>query len=510
MSFDASNGTQKSWFEVNEEGKREEEEERQKLKKDNATLSTTKSSLLSNSQDEVFNLEAMQKNEDPKNPLYSKYNSFEEFGLPKEILEGIHSLKFNRPSKIQGLTIPVIMGEKKTNIIAQSQSGTGKTLCFAIGMLLQVTPDLQEPQCLCVLPTLELAKQTYDTVIALAKYTKIQVEGVFKGAQYTQPLHQQIIIGTPGKLWDLLMKKKLSPKNIRLFVLDEADVMLSSQQEALKEQAVKIKNQLNPKQTRIFLFSATFQEGKEDEKGAKKDKEVLEFAHSIIPNPLKEILIPKEELSLKQIKQYYIRIPLEKIIPQKELEKANQILVTSHDEEASVKDPQLHQKILNAKYDLLMDLFKNLEGIGQCIIFMNRIEDARMLSERLRTGEKVSFSISLLHGKMESVERKRIIEEFQKSNTKVLITTNVLARGIDVYQVTHVINFDLPTTRDGKADPSTYLHRIGRSGRFGKKGCAINFVTNNAELAVLKEIATYYDKEIIEVNRDDDFDAKIK
>jgi ATP-dependent RNA helicase DDX19/DBP5 len=249
---------------------------------------------------------------------------------------------------------------------------------------------------------------------------------------------------------------------------------------SLKEQSVKIKKAL-PSNVRVLLFSATFQD-EDDEQDEQKKKELkkqgeeeelkfLEFAAKVVPEPVVKILIPKEELSLKKIRQYSVEC-----------------------------------KNQSEKYQVLKNIYSDLT-IAQCIIFVNTRETANKLTEDLR---RDGFPVSLLHGKVDSSERKIILQDFQEAKTKVLITTNVLSRGVDIRQVTHVINYDPPMTAEKKPDVSSYLHRIGRTGRFGREGIAINLISGETDKKTLNEIVKFYEKSIISISPDADFGEEIK
>lgn len=417
---------------------------------------------------------------DPNNPLYSEQTTFESMKLKPELLQGIYSTGFKEPSNIQAKTLPIIL-EQSINLIAQSQSGTGKTACFALGMLQHVDENQQAPQAICICPTFELATQIHDVVNELGQHTKIKSLLVSKGERYTGSINAQIVIGTPGKVEELIRRKNIAVSAIKLFVLDEADQMLEGQ---LKSQAMMIKNAL-PKQCRVLLFSATYQEEddnngkqakKDEEDSAEKEKKILEFAEAIVPPPVKSILIPKEKLTLKQMKQFAVRCK---------------------DEEEKIK--------------LIQNIYETLK-IGQSIIFVNQKHYADKLGEILKNS---GFTVSVTHANMEIPERKRVLGDFRKGKAKVLITTNVFSRGLDISTVTHVINYDLPVLyqedRTVKQEPdfATYLHRIGRTARFGKKGYAINLMRSRNDEEIIEQIRKYFQTDIEEIDKED-IDEKIK
>ena len=393
--------------------------------------------------------------------------------LKPELLQGIYSMKFTEPSRIQAKSLPVIL-EKNINLIAQSQSGTGKTACFALGMLQAVDESNPATQCICICPAFELANQIYEVVKGLGQHTKITITQTVKGSNFASQVTGQILIGTPGKVEDLLKRRKIDAKAIKLLVLDEADAMLDEGSNQLRDQSILIKNKL-PNTCRVLLFSATFKEDENDKEGADKERKIHEFAEKIVPKPFETMLIPKEQLTLKHMKQFVVRCK---------------------DEEE--------------KINIIKDIYETLK-IGQSMIFVNTKNYADKLTELLR---QFGFTISLLHGGLEVEERKKVLSEFKLGLAKVLIATNVLSRGLDISTVTHVINFDLPTVRDeqtGQFSPdfATYLHRIGRTARFGKKGYAINLTRGPRDEQTVQSFREYF-KTTIEDVPADEIDEKIK
>jgi ATP-dependent RNA helicase DDX19/DBP5 len=243
-----------------------------------------------------------------KDNLLSKDVQFDNLGLQEDILEGVYAKGYETPSVIQAIALPILLKEQ-VNLIAQSQSGTGKTATFGLGILNAIKRDLGFPQALVVCPTLELAMQIYDNIKDLAKLTKppISIATAVKGTDGLEEIKDHVIIGTPGKLIELLKKRKINNKFIRMFVVDEADQMLEESASSLRNDTIKIKSML-PKEARVVLFSATFNEGDSDKEGADKDKAILDFAAKIVPQPYKSILVPKEKLTLEQMKQYYVEV----------------------------------------------------------------------------------------------------------------------------------------------------------------------------------------------------------
>ncbi|XP_062950220.1 ATP-dependent RNA helicase DDX25 [Cynocephalus volans] len=393
-------------------------------------------------------VEVLQK--DPSSPLYS-VKTFEELRLKKELLKGIYAMGFNRPSKIQEMALPMMLAYPPQNLIAQSQSGTGKTAAFVLAMLSRVNALELFPQCLCLAPTYELALQTGHVVERMGKFcADVQVIYAIRGNLISRgsDITKQIIIGTPGTVLDWCFKRKLIDlTKIRVFVLDEADVMIDTQ--GFSDQSIRIQRAL-PSECQMLLFSATFEDS------------VWRFARQIVPDP-NVIKLRKEELTLSNIQQYYMLCE-------------------------NRKD----------KYQALCNVYGGIT-IGQAIIFCQTRRNAKWLTlEMMQDGHQVS----LLSGELTVEQRASIIQRFRDGKEKVLITTNVCARGIDVKQVTIVVNFDLPVKQTQEPDYETYLHRIGRTGRFGKKGLAFNMIEVD-KLPLLKKIQDHFNSNIKQLDPKD-------
>eukprot|EP00029_Vermamoeba_vermiformis_P004262 TRINITY_DN14804_c0_g1_i1.p1 TRINITY_DN14804_c0_g1~~TRINITY_DN14804_c0_g1_i1.p1 ORF type:complete len:453 (+),score=204.66 TRINITY_DN14804_c0_g1_i1:95-1453(+) len=386
--------------------------------------------------------ELMIEQSDPNSPLYST-KSFEEMNLRPELLKAIYALKYNKPSRIQEHSVPNILADPMKHFIGQAQSGTGKTCAFSLSMLSRADPAVKKTQALCCAPTRELARQIYEEVKKLAKFTTFEVLLVVKDSPVPKKTDAQIIIGTPGRIIDLIRRRAIETQAIKIYVLDEADVMLDIQ--GLADQSTRIQKSL-PKTCQIALFSATY-----------KDK-VTQFAAKVVPNPKVVIRLKPEELSLEKIQQYYIDCKTE-----------------------------------DNKFKILSEIYGFIT-VGASIIFVQTRKTAQELSKKMQAE---GHQVSLLHGfDMAPEERDKVIDDFRANKTRVLITTNVLARGIDILQVSLVINFDLPLTGDHQPDPETYLHRIGRSGRFGRHGIAINLIHDDSSRKVMLAIQQHFQREI--------------
>ena len=372
------------------------------------------------------------------NEQLNYYNSFEdkELGLNELTLKGIYNYGYEKPSPIQRVAIKPIID--KHDVVIQSHSGTGKTATFIIGLLQIVDSTILEPQCIVISNTRELADQTHKVFKQLSSYTDIKcnlcIGGDLQHKYTTDSIKEQVIIGTPGRISDLLNKNIINKGTIKLIIIDEADDVLSN---SFRKQIKKIFQQI-PKECQVVLVSATI---------PPEMSSLLE--HIMKPNYL-SILVKDDELTLDGIKQFYINI-----------------------------DEQY-------KLSALMDLYKYMD-IGQAIVYCNKKNKADELKYALMEKD---FSTSILHGDLMQKEREEIMIDFRSGKTRLLITTDILSRGIDIQQVSLVINFDMPKY------PQTYIHRIGRSGRFGRKGCAINFVTRK-EKNILGFIQKIYNTEII-------------
>uniref|UniRef100_F7EYS4 RNA helicase n=1 Tax=Callithrix jacchus TaxID=9483 RepID=F7EYS4_CALJA len=387
-------------------------------KEDRAAQSLLNKLIRSNLVDNTNQVEVLQR--DPNSPLYS-VKSFEELRLPQ-------------------------------NLIAQSQSGTGKTAAFVLAMLSRVEPADRYPQCLCLSPTYELALQTGNVIEQMGKfYPELKLAYAVRGNKLErgQKISEQIVIGTPGTVLDWCSKLKfIDPKKIKVFVLDEADVMIATQ--GHQDQSIRIQRML-PRNCQMLLFSATFEDS------------VWKFAQKVVPDP-NVIKLKREEETLDTIKQYYV-------------------LCSSRDE----------------KFQALCNLYGAIT-IAQAMIFCHTRKTASWLAAEL---SKEGHQVALLSGEMMVEQRAAVIERFREGKEKVLVTTNVCARGIDVEQVSVVINFDLPVDKDGNPDNETYLHRIGRTGRFGKRGLAVNMVDSKHSMNILNRIQEHFNKKIERLDTDD-------
>lgn len=381
--------------------------------------------------------------------LYTSATTFEELGLSEDLLKGIYSLGFVKPSKIQERALPMLLANPPRNMIAQSQSGTGKTAAFTLGLLSRIDISENYTQAICVAPSRELARQIMDTVEGIGKYTKVTTAfAIRESIEKDAKVNAQVIVGTPGTILGLIKRKQMDVSKVKVFVLDEADNMVDA--EGLGEDSAKIRISL-PSDAQVLLFSATF------------NPLVRDFAVKMAPNA-NRIVLKADELSVDGIKQFYIDC--------------------TNEEEKS--------ETLLAIYGLLT--------IGQSMIFCRTRATADKLGKLLTDEGHV---VSVLHGKLESDVRDKVIDDFRDGKVKVIITTNVIARGIDIRQVNLVINYDIPVDQSGEPDFETYLHRIGRTGRFGRMGVSINFVHDKVSKEQMDKIESHFKKPIIKVPGDD-------
>mmetsp|Transcript_446 Transcript_446/g.644 ORF Transcript_446/g.644 Transcript_446/m.644 type:complete len:409 (-) Transcript_446:87-1313(-) len=366
--------------------------------------------------------------------------TFDAMNLKPDLLKGIYAYGFEKPSAIQQRAIrPIVRGR---DVIAQSQSGTGKTAVFSIGSLQILDESSRECQVLILSPTRELAEQTQKVVSSLGDFLNAKCHACIGGKSLGEDLKQlerggaQVVSGTPGRVFDLIRRNALSTAHLKVMVLDEADEMLN---QGFKTQIYDIYRYM-PASTQVVLMSATL------------PASVLEITQKFMNDPVR-ILVKRDELTLEGIKQFFIAVDKEEW-----------------------------------KFDTLTDLYDNLT-ITQAVIFCNTRQKVDWLADKMREN---NFTVSAMHGDMDQGQRDKVMEEFRSGSSRVLIATDLWGRGIDVQQVSLVICYDLPTNRE------LYIHRIGRSGRFGRKGVAINFVTSE-DVRLLRDIEQFYSTQIDEM-----------
>lgn len=369
------------------------------------------------------------------------HETFDDMNLSTKLVRGIYGYGFEKPSSIQQRAIvPCIKG---MDVIAQAQSGTGKTATFAISILQSIDTSIKSVQALVLAPTRELANQIIKVITALGDYMDVDCYACIGGTNVRKEIQMlkengyQVIVGTPGRVLDMIANRRaIDPRTIKMFVLDEADEMLSK---GFKDGIYDIFREL-PGEIQVVLLSATMPD------------EVLDVTKRFMRNPA-TILVKRDELTLEGIRQFYVDVEKEEW-----------------------------------KFETLVELYESLT-IVQAVIFTNTRRKVDWLTDKMKAKE---FVVSAMHGDMDQKERNVIMTEFRSGSSRVLITTDLLARGIDVQQVSLVINYDLPNQRE------TYIHRIGRSGRFGRKGVAINFITQD-DIRVMRDIEQHYATKITEL-----------
>jgi translation initiation factor 4A len=366
------------------------------------------------------------------------FKNWDDLDLDVNILRGLYAQGYEHPSPIQSKAIdPFIKGY---DLIAQAQSGTGKTCTFCTSVLQSVDPNNKNCQAILISPTRELAEQTYQVMNNIGQWMNVSTllcigkTNINESIQQIQEDGCSIVIGTPGRVIDMIDKNIINPKDVKMMVFDEADELLKN---SFLDDFKKILRK-TPTDSQICLFSASYR------------PENLKLTEHFMKKNTVKILIKNEMLTLDGISQFYINVEREEW-----------------------------------KFATLLDLFGTISSC-QTIVYVNTIRKANWLKEKFIDKQ---FTASVIHSELEQYTRREIMEEFRGGNSRILVSTDLTARGIDVQQVSVVINYDIPTNIEN------YLHRIGRSGRYGRKGVAINFVTNN-DVRKLKEIEDFYTTQI--------------
>ncbi len=366
-------------------------------------------------------------------------STFDQMRLKENLLRGIYSYGFEKPSAIQQRAIkPISQGR---DVIAQSQSGTGKTAVFSIGVLQALDSKINEPMALVLSPTRELAEQTNKVISTLGDFMNVKAHACIGGKSIGADIKildrgVQVVSGTPGRVYDMIKRKNLTTRSIKMLVIDEADEMLNR---GFKEQIYDIYRYLPP-ETQVVVISATL------------PYEVLAMTEAFMNEPVK-VLVKRDELTLEGIRQFFVAVEKEEW-----------------------------------KFDTLCDLYDTMT-ITQAVIFCNTKKKVDWLVDKLKAN---NFAVVGMHGEMKQDQREAVMEQFRGGGSRVLIATDIWGRGIDVQQVSLVINYDLPTNRE------LYIHRIGRSGRFGRKGVSINLLTD-ADEGPMRDIEQFYSTKVEEM-----------
>jgi translation initiation factor 4A len=366
---------------------------------------------------------------------------WDEMDLPEDILRGIYAYGYEIPSPIQKKAVmPMRSGR---DLIAQAQSGTGKTATFVIGSLCLINPNSRQTQVICLAPTRELAIQIASVFSGISQFMNgIRIDTMVGGMSVDKSLRSlrtnppHIVVGTTGRVFDMISRRALRLDHVRVLLLDEADEMLSS---GFKDQVRSIFEYL-PEQSQTCIFSATL------------PPYIFDVTGAFMKDPLR-LIVKAEQLTLEGISQHYIPV---------------------------ADDMQ--------KYDALIDLYGRF-SVSHCIIYTNSVKRVEDLYQAMVSD---GYPVCCMHSNMSKDEREESMSAFRSGTYRVLISSNMTARGIDIQQVSCVINFDIPR------DVSTYLHRIGRSGRWGRKGSGINLITER-DVPKMREIEQYYSTQITEM-----------
>ena len=392
-----------------------------------------------------------------KSTEFKEINNFEDIVEPHplsdDLMKGIYAFGWERPSETQRRGIPAIVTGRDT--IVQAQSGTGKTGTFSISLLYHIIPDQPTVQGIILLPTIELANQVFNVISSIGEFMKINfvecVGGKSSKVFLMYPDRATVLIGTPGRLSHMCEKMMPNDKpqewNVKILVVDEFDKTLSVK---FREQVSSIFRNCRGNDTQVVLSSATVDE---------RMREFISHELNLI-DPIK-IYLDDSDIPLKGIEQYYVD---------------------------AVAD--------DYKFDIIMDIYKAVI-IAQCIIFVNSKEQCMRLVEKFKNESKAcDFSIGFIHGELEHKDRETVMNDFRENRIRILITTDLMARGIDVQTVSLVINYDVP------ASFAQYIHRIGRTSRYGRKGFALNLIGSNREFDLLRGIEKYYSIQIKELPND--------
>ena len=373
-------------------------------------------------------------------PSY-EISNWDDLDIPSDLLRGIYGYGLEKPSPIQCKSIVPIL--KKKDIIAQAQSGTGKTASFTVGALASINLEEKVTQVLVLSPTRELSIQIASVIKNIgALMAGLNVKLLVGGTSIDEDISDlknnvpHVVVGCTGRIYDMIRRNHLKSSTIKMVVLDEADEMLAS---GFKEQVYNIFQYFSPS-VQVVLFSATMPDY------------MMGITSKFMRNPVK-VSVKAESLTLEGIQQYFVALEDDK-----------------------------------QKYATLKDLYSFM-SVSQCIIYCNSVKRVADLYDAM---VQDGFPVCCIHSNMEKAARDVAITDFRGGKYRVLISSNVTARGIDIQQVSCVINFDCSKCIH------TYLHRIGRSGRWGRKGVGINFVTRR-DIAKIREIEQFYCTQINEL-----------
>jgi len=395
------------------------------------------------------------------NPYASKrMKSFTDIRIPKIFIKALTDMDFVQPTQIQAHALPLILDRDRPSVMGHAKAGSGKTAAFGIGMLYWSSTKNERCEALAICPTRELAIQVHEVVVRLAKFTQHGVFLAVPGCDNRSRITDAVVIGTPGKIYyDLLggegLRKQqprrkrgplIDPEHVRILVIDEADCLLTKQH-GLSDIVLKCRQMLPP-DIQVLCFSATF------------DGEAREFVNVVAPKAtLVEVQPSKQEQEAGK------RIPggINSL-------KIKHIMAKCNGE--------------HHKYECLSDMFGYF-NIGQGLIFVQTTDNANRLSRQL---SDEGYQVGIIHGKMPKAMRDAVMEDFRAGRSTHLISSNLLARGIDIPNISVVINYDVPIGKHvdqyGRSswgpDVDVYIHRAGRTGRFGRNGACITLIHDQA------------------------------
>ena len=370
--------------------------------------------------------------------LLEPVTDFEKMGLKPALLKGLYQYEWHKPSAVQQrMVMPALAGK---DVIAQAASGTGKTSAIALILLQLVDNSKRETQALVLSPTRELAVQTTDVCMGIGSEMGVSAHACVGGKSMAEDIRRldggcNVVSGTPGRVYDMCRRKHLRTAGLKTLVVDEADDMLGK---GFEQQVKDIYRLLPPLQ--ILLVSATLPQN------------VLEMSRKFMTDPV-QILVKRDELSVEGIQQFFVAVEREEW-----------------------------------KVDTLCDMYDSMT-IAHSVIFCNTRKKVEFVAKQM---QQQGFAVVSMHGDMPQAERDTIMADFRSGKSRMLVSTDLWARGIDVAQVSFVLNFDVPMSREA------YLHRIGRTGRFKKKGVAVTFVKKD-ERKLLKDIEQFYAVQIQEM-----------
>ena len=373
--------------------------------------------------------------------METEKENFDSLNLNEDLLKGVYLYGFNQPSKIQIKGIGSINTGK--DCILQSQSGTGKTATYLLGVMNRLDSSETSCQGIIITPTRELASQVYDVASNLSKYTNYKIAKCTGGTDIQQNRtdlkNASVVVGTIGRIFHMINEKKINSHKLKFIVLDEADDLLS---DGISENLQYIFEKA-PSGIQVILISATM------------SINVFNASKQFTHDPIK-VLLKNNEVIIDLISQFYLDVETEEL-----------------------------------KFDTLLDLY-NLVSTSQAIIFCNTIRKVEWLETNLNTN---NFPITTIHSNMTQPERDEVVKDFRDGKTRLLLTTDLLSRGIDIPQVNMVINYDLPPNKE------TYVHRIGRCGRFDKKGVAITMVkmSDPSDIKTFNKMKHFYKMDIKEM-----------